>query len=80
MKRIAALLEELNELTARSQALAPETANQARILAKRARAVLSPWSVQAASDDERDGDPQPQLDDEMLERMYRSLSPEYLGD
>src|SRR5262245_42080892 len=55
MRRIAALLEELKDLTGKPQDLPADTANQARILAKRARDVLRGWPVPVTLDDERDG-------------------------
>jgi len=68
--RIARLLSELEELTAKSEDVPPITMNQARLGLERARRVIRPWMAI----DEVESDPQPEVDDERLERMYRDLS------
>jgi hypothetical protein len=47
--------------------------SQARAGITKARGILKPWACSEANS-VFDGDPQPQLDDEWLERMYRELS------
>ena len=44
--------------------------NQARLGLENARRVIRPWMASA----EVEGDPQPEVDDERLERMYRDLN------
>jgi hypothetical protein len=68
--RIARLLTELEELTRESEDVPPTTMNQARLGLERARRVIRPW----VAIDEVEGDPQPEVDDERLERMYRDLN------
>lgn len=72
--RIARLLTELEELTRISENVPSTTLDQARAGVERARRVIRPWTVAERIDDEIEGDPQPELDDERLERMYRELN------
>jgi|SRR3954454_13297828 hypothetical protein len=67
--RIARLLTELEELTRESEDVPPMTMNQARLGLERARRIVRPWTAL----DEVESDPQPEVDDERLERMYRDL-------
>lgn len=73
--RITRLVMELDELTRLSGKVPATTLEQARAGLEKARRVIRPWTVavteQAA--DDREEDPQPELDDERLERMYRLL-------
>lgn len=68
--RITRLLSELEELTRKSEDVPPMTMSQARLGLERARRVIRPWMAT----DEVESDPQPDVDDERLERMYRDLS------
>jgi hypothetical protein len=44
--------------------------SHARASLDKARRIIRPWTAL----DDLDGDPQPDLDDERLERMYRDLN------
>jgi hypothetical protein len=68
--RISRLLSELEELTREPDEVPSATLNQARLGLERARRVIRPWMAF----DEVEGDPQPEVDDERLERMYRDLN------
>jgi len=68
--RISRLLSELEELTHISDDVPAATMKQARAGLERARRVIRPWM----GADEIEGDPQPEVDDERLERMYRDLN------
>jgi hypothetical protein len=68
--RISRLLSELEELTSNSEDVPAATLKQARAGLERARRVIRPW----AAFDDIEGDPQPEVDDERLERMYRDLN------
>lgn len=68
--RISRLLSELEELTREPEDVPSATLNQARLGLERARRVIRPWMAI----DEVEGDPQPEVDDERLERMYRDLN------
>ncbi len=68
--RIARLLSELEKLTETSTNVPDGTLNHARASLDRARRIIRPWTAL----DELDSDPQPDVDDERLERMYRDLN------
>jgi hypothetical protein len=68
--RISRLLMELEELTRESDDVPAATLNRARADLEKARRVIRPWMVC----EEIEGDPQPEVDDERLERMYRDLN------
>jgi hypothetical protein len=68
--RISRLLSELEELTRTSDDVPAATMNQARLGLDSARRVIRPWMAFA----EVEGDPQPEVDDERLEHMYRDLN------
>jgi hypothetical protein len=68
--RITRLLSELEELTETSIDVPAATLDHARASLDRARRIIRPWTAL----DELDGDPQPDVDDERLERMYRDLN------
>lgn len=68
--RISRLLSELEELTRVPEDVPDRTLNQARLGLERARRVIRPWTTV----EELEGDPQPDVDDERVERMYRDLS------
>jgi hypothetical protein len=69
--RITRLVSELEELTRLSMTVPPTTLDQARAGLEKARRVVRPW---AAAEDDLEGSPQPELDDERIERMYRELN------
>ena len=68
--RIARLLSELEELTETSKDVPAATLTHARASLDKARRIIRPWTAL----DELDSDPQPDVDDERLERMYRDLN------
>lgn len=68
--RIARLLGELEELTQTSKDVPAATMKHARASLDKARRIIRPWTVI----DDLEGDPQPEVDDERLERMYRDLN------
>lgn len=74
--RIARLLSELEELTRLPRGVPASTLHQALAGLEKARRIVRPWT--AADDwqleDDLRGDPQPELDDERIERMYRELN------
>ena len=75
--RIARLLTELEQLTATSDDVPAPTLGQARASIEKARRIIGPWAgSKACTQGEPEIDPQPQLDDERLERMYRELNRE----
>jgi hypothetical protein len=69
--RITRLLTELEELTRLSMNVPPITLDQARAGLEQARRFVGPW---AAARSDLGGSPQPELDDERIERMYRDLN------
>ena len=77
--RIAQLLDELEELARTSGNFPPAIVGQANAGIKRARRILQPCSESersAGRENDIEDDPQPNVDGEMLERMYRKLNPE----
>lgn len=73
--RIARLLSELEDLTRTSDDVPAATLGQARASIEKARRIIGPWAGSGSQlEEEVDGDPQPHLDDERLERMYRELN------
>jgi hypothetical protein len=77
MARVAGLLEELEALTRTSRNIPLATRQRALNLATRARAVVQLSSRDpglAEPDDGVQSDPQPAVDDERVERMYRDLN------
>ena len=74
--RIARLLTELEELTRLPRNVSQTTLDQARAGLEKARRVVGPWTAANRQQLEGDlaGDPQPELDDERLERMYREIN------
>ena len=67
--RISRLLTELEELTRLSEDVPTTTMTKARAGLEKARQVIRPWAA-----DEFEGDPQPDVDADRLERMYRDLN------
>ena len=74
--RIARLLTELDELTRLPKNVPQTTLDQARAGLEKARRIVGPWTAANRRQLEHDfeADPQPELDDERLERMYRELN------
>jgi hypothetical protein len=68
--RISRLLTELEELTRTSDDVPAATMTQARAGLERARRLIRPWVTL----EDVEGDPQPEVDDERVERMYRDLN------
>ena len=66
--RISALLEELEDLIGNADDRSSPRLLQARSTAERTRRMLT-------SHTDNDGDPQPDVDRSLLERMYRDLNP-----
>jgi hypothetical protein len=76
--RIGGLLDELEDLTRGTQDPPSPILVQARASFEKARRALRPCAQfveSAASEGDGDGDPQPEVDREILERMYRELYP-----
>jgi hypothetical protein len=77
--RIARLLDELEELARTSDNLPPTVAGQRHAGIERGRGILqacSRFEHDAGREDDSEGDPQPDIDGEMLARMYRELDPD----
>jgi hypothetical protein len=77
--RVANLLQELEELAGSARSCPPATLAHARASIEKARRILGPLAGgerKAALADDSEGDPQPEIDDEKLERMYRVISPD----
>jgi hypothetical protein len=76
--RISGLLEELEELIRSADDRSSPHLLQARSTVERTRRVLAPRAEPTASaglETCDDGDPQPDVDRSLLERMYRDLNP-----
>lgn len=76
--RISALLEELEDLIGSADGRSSPHLLQARSTVDRTRRVLTPHMESTASgglEPYNDGDPQPDVDRSLLERMYRDLNP-----
>jgi hypothetical protein len=74
--RIAALLGELEELSYAATDVPLSLLKQTRASIANARSVLKTCvqvARSAATEVGRDGDPQPDVDSDLLERMYRTL-------
>jgi hypothetical protein len=77
--RITLLLEELEELCLTRECNELGVVDQARAGIQKARAILRQWpEPEQDVRGSRDGgvDPQPDVDGDMLERMYRALNPD----
>jgi hypothetical protein len=77
--RIAHLLKELEDLAQTSDNFPPALLGQTHAGIERARWILQPWARSESSADlenDIEGDPQPDVDGEKLERMYRDLNPD----
>ena len=74
--RIAGVLEELEELTVGAGALPPEILAQARATIDRSGMILQRCTRLAEStapEEDGEDDPQPHVENALLERMYRAL-------
>jgi hypothetical protein len=74
--RIAVLLGELEELSRAAAQVPAPLLIQTRASIERALCVLENYeqfAERVASEKDDDGDPQPDVDDDLLERMYRTL-------
>lgn len=69
--RISALLEELEDLIGSADGRSSPHLLQARSTVERTRRILTSRTEST----ENDGDPQPDVDRALLERMYRDLNP-----
>ena len=77
--RIAKRLDDLEQFARTTENLPPTIARQTHAGIERARIILQPFSGcerEAGREDDIEGDPQPRIDDEVLERMYRELNPD----
>ena len=77
--RIAQLLDDLEDITRTSDTFPLAIAGQRHAGMERARGNLQSCSGserEAGREDDIEGDPQPDIDSEMLERMYRELDPD----
>ena len=77
--RIAALLGEIEALSRDAAAVPSPLVSQTRASLAKARSVLRTYTPLvhgpvADEDEEDDGDPQPEVDSELLDRMYRLLA------
>jgi len=72
--RIAALLGEIEELSRHAPEVSFPLLSQTRASLEKARSVLKNYRPPAASLDEHDGDPQPDIDNDLLDRMYGVLA------
>ena len=76
--RISALLEELEDLIGCADGRSSPHLLQARSTVEWTRKILTPRTEPTASaglETNDDGDPQPDVDRSLLERMYRDLNP-----
>lgn len=76
--RISGLLEELEDLIGSADGRSSPHLLQARSTVERTRRILTSRTESPASaglETYNDGDPQPDVDSSLLERMYRDLNP-----
>jgi hypothetical protein len=76
--RISGLLDELDDLIGSADGQSSPLLRQARSTVERTRRVLAPRAEPTASaglETYNEGDPQPDVDRALLERMYRDLNP-----
>jgi len=74
---IEALLDELEELAADTGAWPPVLLARTSATIANARRLLASWErlpPAAAPQEDDEGDPQPEIDRELLERLYRDLT------
>jgi hypothetical protein len=71
VQRITVLLGEIEALGQRADDVPPPILSEMRVILENARRVLEACTQRAKPD--TDGDPQPDVDREILERMYRAL-------
>jgi hypothetical protein len=72
VQRITVLLGEIEALGQRADDVPPPILSEMRAILENARRVLEACT-QRAKPAAGDGDPQPDIDQEILERMYRAL-------
>jgi hypothetical protein len=74
--RITRLVTELEELTRLSASIPSATLTEARAGLEKARRIVRPWTAadRHPRGDDLEGAPQPELDNECIERMYRELN------
>jgi hypothetical protein len=78
LDRISNLLEELEDLTRGAKDLPAPLLVQARASIEKTSRIVKPgaqFAVSAGPEENDEGDPQPDVDREILERMYRDLNP-----
>lgn len=73
VQRIAVLLSEIEALGQRADDVPSPLLSELRAILQKARRVLEACTHHPGSAAEADGDPQPDVDQEILERMYRAL-------
>jgi hypothetical protein len=76
--RITGLLDELEDLIGSADGQSSPLLQQARSTVERTRRVLAPrakLTTSAGLETYNEGDPQPDVDRALLERMYRDLNP-----
>jgi hypothetical protein len=76
--RISALLDELEDMIGSADGRSSPDLLRARSTVERTRRILTPHTESTASaglETDNDGDPQPDVDRSLLERMYRDLNP-----
>lgn len=72
--RIARLLTEFEELTRVAESVPAAPLDAVRADLAEARRVMTPWTAAEQRPAGDEGDPQPDVDDERLEWMYRELN------
>jgi hypothetical protein len=73
VRRITVLLGEIEALGQRADDVPPAILTEMRVILENARRVLEACTRRAKPAVDGDGDPQPDIDREILERMYRAL-------
>ncbi len=73
VQRITVLLGEIEALGQRADDVPPLLLREMRAILENARRVLEACTQRAKPAADVDGDPQPDVDQEILERMYRAL-------
>ena len=74
VERIAALLGEIEELSHRSNDVPLPLLIQTLETLEKTRSVLKTYAQRQIAALAEDGDPQPDVDSDVLERMYRTLA------
>lgn len=76
LERLAVLLGEIEALSQRADEVPPPLLTEMYAILEKARRVLENCGQRmrgAATEDDGEGDPQPDIDRDILERMYRAL-------